>query len=120
MDPSEVPAKGSKGGQRKEIELEYDRYLAEFSDGDLVEVVLGDDDVKTNVRNRFKAAAKRRGLTIEVLRTKDDKLVRFRLVSNTQLDMFGPAQPEEEDVLANLANAPLNGRKRGKAEEITA
>jgi hypothetical protein len=82
------------------------------------EVILDEETTKTNARNRFKAAAKRRGLSIEVMRTKDEKVLRFRLVSNTQLDMFGPAQQEQED---DEALEPIyNGRKRNTAEEVMA
>jgi hypothetical protein len=97
MDPSEVAPKRSKGsGQRKEIELEYDRYLAEFNDGDLVEVILGDDDVKTNVRNRFKAAAKRLGLSIEIIRTKDDSLSSSFLPAIRSLTCSVPPSPSKK------------------------
>lgn len=89
MQPDEVAqleqVKKNGSGQRKAIEALYDQLLFGFVAGVAGEATLEDDDTKVNVRNRLKAAAARRGLTIKFLRTKDEKLIRFKLEAGEQI-----------------------------------
>jgi len=71
------------GGKEKDptrllIQQEYDALIAEVRPGDYATVELAEDEDKVNVRNRIKAAAKRRGLTATFRRTRDNTII-FRL-----------------------------------------
>ncbi len=99
----EVWALENKGkGQRKLIEEEYDAILNEYSEGDYGEALLEPEENRLTVRNRLKAAARRRSLGVEFRRTKDD-LLRFQVVAGDQ-DAEAPI----------LAEAPVKkgGRKK--------
>jgi hypothetical protein len=65
-------------GQRKLIEQEYDQYLSEYTSGDYGEIELAEDEKRLTVRNRFKAAAQRRGVGLAFLRTQGN-LIRFKV-----------------------------------------
>jgi hypothetical protein len=79
LTPEEVETlEGRAKGPRKLIEEQYDRLAVEFDAGDYVEVELEPDEKRLSVRNRLIAAAKRRGLTLDFLRTTGDVL-RFRV-----------------------------------------
>jgi hypothetical protein len=91
LAPEEVYTLENKGkGQRKLTEEEYNRYLADYEVGDYGEAELSDGENRLTVRNRFKAAAGRRGLTLDFKRTKGNTL-RFKIVSS---DGQGREQPE--------------------------
>ena len=80
LSPDEVRSIENKGkGLRKLIEEEYDAFLSEYNPGDYGEAELGYDEKRLTVRNRLKAAAKRRGLSIDFKRTQGDFL-RFKVV----------------------------------------
>jgi len=80
LAPEEVQAIENKGkGLRKLIEEQYDAILAEYSVGDYGEATLEPDENRLTVRNRMKAAARRRDLAIDFRRTKEDML-RFQVV----------------------------------------
>jgi len=83
MQPEEVAQlrKEKNTGARKAIEAAYDLLLADYSAGQMVEVMLEPDDSKVNVRNRIKAAASRRGLDVSFVRVRDETLLRFELHS---------------------------------------
>jgi hypothetical protein len=66
------------GEARKKIEQEYDALIAELNAGDWGTLTPDEGESKVNIRNRLKAAAKRRGLTAVFLRTRDDS-VKFHL-----------------------------------------
>jgi hypothetical protein len=75
LAPDEVQTLQTKGkGQRKLVEEEYDRYLADYGSGDYGEAELGVDEKRLTVRNRFKAAAGRRGIQLTFMRTKGSVL----------------------------------------------
>jgi hypothetical protein len=81
LPPEEVQAIENKGkGQRKLIEEQYDAILAEYSIGDYGEATLEPDENRLTVRNRMKAAARRRNLAIDFRRTKED-ILRFQIVA---------------------------------------
>jgi hypothetical protein len=79
LAPDEVQTLQTKGkGQRKLVEEEYDRYLADYGPGDYGEAELGEDEKRLTIRNRFQAAAERRGVQLTFLRTKGSAL-RFKV-----------------------------------------
>jgi hypothetical protein len=69
---------GTARGPRKLAEEQYDRIIFEFDAGDYGEVELGSEEKRLTVRNRLKAAAQRRGLALDFIRTSGDQL-RFRV-----------------------------------------
>ena len=73
LAPEEVQAIHTKGkGPRKLTEEQYDGFLSEFESGDYGEAELGEGEKRLTVRNRFKAAAKRRGVAIDFKRAQGD------------------------------------------------
>ena len=88
----EVRVIENKGkGLRKLIEEEYDAFLNEYDIGDYGEAELNLDEKRLTVRNRLKAAAKRRGLSIDFKRTQGDVL-RFK-ISQAQPEPTAPPTP---------------------------
>lgn len=88
LEPGEVQDIENKGkGQRKLTEELYDRYLAEFGEGDWGEAILDGNENRLTVRNRFKAAAKRRGVSLEFRRT-SEQLLRFKIVGEDSQPAF--------------------------------
>lgn len=69
---------GGNNGARKAIEEAYDALIAELSAGDYGTLTPDEGEGKTNARNRLRSAAKRRGMSVVFLRTRDD-LVKFHL-----------------------------------------
>src|SRR5436190_12885918 len=75
--PEEVQTIEHKGkGVRKLAEEQYDRFLSDYAAGDYGEAELGEDEKRLTVRNRLKAAAGRRGLSIQFNRTTGN-VIRF-------------------------------------------
>jgi hypothetical protein len=80
LEPQEVRSIENKGkGVRKLIEEEYDRFLADFTVGDYGEAIPNADDNRLTVRNRLKAAAKRKGIELEFARIRGGN-IRFKVV----------------------------------------
>ena len=75
-EATEIWNKGK--GKRKLAKGEYDLFIADFESGDYGEVLLESSDNRLTVRNRLKAAAKRRGLGI-LFRRAQGGAIRFRL-----------------------------------------
>ena len=97
-------------GQRKLVEEQYDRFFADYDVGDYGEAVLEEDENRLTVRNRFKAAAVRRGLSLEFRRTSDN-LLRFKVISGN-----GQADEQPEPVAAETpvaSDTPLTTKRRG-------
>ena len=79
LAPEEVQTIEHKGkGLRKIVEEQYDQFLADFAVGEYGEVELEPDDKRLTVRNRLKAAATRRGVTLDLKRTSGE-IIRFNL-----------------------------------------
>jgi hypothetical protein len=92
MTHDEVRALENKGkGQRKLIEEQYDAILSDYTEGDYGEALLEEEENRLTVRNRLKAAARRRGFSLEFRRTKDD-LLRFQIVAGV-VEAPPPAPP---------------------------
>jgi len=105
LEPGEVQEINNKGkGLRKLIEEEYDAILGEYAIGEYGEAMLNPDENRLTVRNRMKAAAKRRDLAINFRRTKED-ILRFQIVAAEE-----PAPPPPP---APAAKKP--GRKKQSA-----
>ena len=105
LEPEEVQKIENKGkGLRKLIEEQYDAILAEYSIGDYGEATLDLDENRLTVRNRMKAAARRRNLAINFRRTKED-ILRFQIVAAEE-----PAPPPPP-----AAAAKKPGRKKKNA-----
>jgi hypothetical protein len=80
LTESEVQTlKNRNRGQRKLVEEQYDAILSEYTEGDYGEAELEPEENRLTVRNRLKAAAKRRGLGLVFRRTKGPVL-RFQVV----------------------------------------
>ena len=106
LEPEEVQEIENKGkGLRKLIEEEYDAILAEYSISDYGEATLDFEENRLTVRNRMKAAARRRNLAIDFRRTKED-ILRFQIVAVEE-----PAPPPPPP--APAAKKP--GRKKQNA-----
>src|SRR5437773_12569020 len=83
LAPEEVRALENKGkGQRKLTEEQYDAFLGEYNVGDYGEAELEADEKRLTVRNRLKAAAKRREAGIEFRRT-TGSVIRFHIIDFT-------------------------------------
>jgi hypothetical protein len=84
LTPAEVAALEKQASQSRHlVALEYDRMLAAFGAGHVVEVELDPDDDRRTVRNRFKAAAERRDLLITFLPNREG-ILRFKLRAKHQ------------------------------------
>src|SRR5829696_8961600 len=83
LAPEEVKAYQDKGkGLRKLTEEQYDAILADFEVGEYGEGTLEEGENRLTVRNRFKAAATRRGVGINFRRTQGD-LLRFQIIDGS-------------------------------------
>lgn len=79
LSPDEVHAIEYKGkGVRKLTEEQYDLFLSEYNAGDYGEAELEEDEKRLTVRNRLKAAASRRGLSLQFNRTSGN-MIRFKV-----------------------------------------
>ena len=103
LTQEEVRTIENKGkGLRKLIEEEYDMFLREYEVGDYGEAELTSDEKRLTVRNRLKAAAKRRDVSIDFKRTQGN-ILRFKIAPNTAV------------AVVPVAKAKGKGRGRKKA-----
>jgi hypothetical protein len=80
LEPEEIQEIQNKGkGTRKLVEEQYDAILSDYEVGEYGEAVLDEGDNRLTVRNRMKAAATRRGISIEFRRTSMD-IIRFKII----------------------------------------
>lgn len=95
-----LEVKQNKGSNaRSEIAQQYDQFLIEFGPNEHGEVELEEGDNKLNIRNRLRAAAERRGLKLEFIRS-NGIIVRFKVLSENgdeATEVFGPAGEQEMD-----------------------
>ncbi len=79
LTSQEVQTLEYKGkGQRKLTEEQYDAFLADYDVGDYGEADLEEGEKRLTVRNRFKAAATRRGIELTFQRTTGNTM-RFKV-----------------------------------------
>jgi hypothetical protein len=84
LAPNEIATYENRGkGQRKLIAEQYDELLREYDAGDYGEAELLPDENRLTVRNRLKAAAARRGLSLDFRRTRGPTL-RFQVHNGTE------------------------------------
>lgn len=86
-------------GTRTRIAAEYDRFLEDYEIGDYGEVELEPDDKRATVRNRLRAAAKRRGFDILFFRTRGS-IIPFKIVE---------PRPEPEPTSAAVSSNSTEG-----------
>jgi hypothetical protein len=121
LAPEEAQQIENKGkGQRKLTEEQYDRFLSEYEVGDYAEAALEESENRLTVRNRFKAAAERRGVSLRFLRTTGD-IMRFQVVaangsSDGQVVVEVP-EPEPEPVLVASDTPPAPKRRGGRPKK---
>ncbi len=92
-------------GMRALIAAEYDQFLEDYAIGDYGELELEPDDRRTTVRNRLRAAARRRGFDILFFRTRGSTIP-FKIVELTP-DMLEPSAS-----VASATNSTLEGPPR--------
>jgi hypothetical protein len=113
----EVQALENKGkGQRKLVEEQYDAILSEYALGDYGEATLEPGENRLTVRNRLRAAAKRRGFDTNFRRTSTD-LIRFQLVAHDNGGSRAAVPAVPEVVSSDVPSAP---KKRGGRPKKTA
>src|SRR5262245_25983631 len=111
LTPAEVAALESREVSRRAIVAEeYDRMLAGFTAGNIVEVELDPDDDRRTVRNRFKAAAQRRELSITFLPNREC-ILRFKLRSNIPRSSQ-PGHMSQQGERAPRLSPPRRQRRR--------
>jgi hypothetical protein len=125
LAPEEVQTLEDKGkGVRKLTEERYDRAIAEFDVGDYGELTPDRDERSLTSRNRLKAAASRRGLSVTFLRTRGEAM-RFKMdTGGTQakpkrVRRERDFQDEPTPVVPSL-NIPPPTKKRGGRPKKTA
>jgi hypothetical protein len=112
LDPEEVKAYQDKGkGLRKLTEEQYDAILADYEVGEYGEATLDEGENRLTVRNRFKAAATRRGVGIDFRRTTGD-LLRFQIVEH----MNGTPKASRKTAAPPPAPEPVK-RKGGRPKK---
>ena len=90
LTQDEVRTIENKGkGLRKLIEEEYDAFLGDYGVGDYGEAELADDEKRLTVRNRLKAAAKRRSLSVDFKRTQGN-ILRFKITPGVEVATAPP------------------------------
>jgi hypothetical protein len=108
--------------QRKLVEEQYDAILSEFAGGDYGEATLEPGENRLTVRNRLRAAARRRNLDMEFRRTSLD-LIRFRVVEHANgahtngVQEIGVPEVVSSDIPPAAPPAP---KKRGSRPKKTA
>jgi hypothetical protein len=109
LGPEEVKALENKGkGQRKLVEEQYDAILSEYAVGDYGEAILEPGENRLTVRNRLRAAAKRRDLGMEFRRTALD-FIRFHIVEQNAM-----REVAAREVAAREVGGPIEApKKRG-------
>jgi len=117
LTPDEVQTIENKGrGLRKLAEEQYDGFLAEYDVGDYGEAELGADEKRLTVRNRFKAAAGRRGLSLHFIRTIGN-VIRFKVVSGNGQRA---ASPRERASAPVAPDAPPTAKRRpGRPKKVS-
>jgi hypothetical protein len=107
-------------GQRKLVEEQYDAFLADYQAGEYGEAELEENEKRLTVRNRFKAAAARRGIALAFQRTTGNML-RFKvgpmLAAAAEVVPEASAVPELEPIV--VLDAPPK-RRGGRRKAIVA
>lgn len=112
-------------GQRRMTEEQYDTFLEGYDIGDYGEAELEEGEKRITVRNRLKAAAERRGLTLQFRRTQGNTL-RFvvgdqdgEVLDEDEQEELEPvvvSEPEPEIPVASDTPPKRKGRPKKQAE----
>jgi hypothetical protein len=122
LSAEEVQTLENKGkGIRKLTEEQYDTALADFEIGDYGELISDPDEKRLTARNRLKAAASRRGVSLTFLRTTGD-VMRFKVSAGDgyvgeQPELVEP-EPEPEPVPVSSETPPK--RRGGRPRKASA
>ncbi len=109
LDADEVRRGGKALSARAQMQREYDNYLADFSSDEYGEAVIDDNESKLTVRNRLRAAAERRGLDIDFLRS-PGPVIRFQLLTPSDEQM--PIDDEDADGASANGSAESTGNSQ--------
>jgi hypothetical protein len=122
LAPDEVQTIENKGkGLRKITEEQYDGFLAGYDAGEYGEAELSGDEKRLTVRNRLKAAAGRRGVGLNFLRTQGS-IIRFKVISGNGQVAKQPTtrkrtpKPEPAPV---ILDAPPAKRRGGRPKKTS-
>jgi hypothetical protein len=124
LPPEEIRTIENKGkGQRKLIEEEYDRIISDFSVGDYGELTLDAGENRLTVRNRLKAAAKRKGVPLTFMRTRGQE-IRFHVAEQNgsgrtarSQTVTAERQQQEEPPVAPPTNVQPPKKRGGRPKK---
>ena len=119
LTPEEV-ARLTKGGdsERAQVAREYDDYLAQYDLGEWAKVDVNEDESKLTVKNRMKAAAKRRGIDLHFRRSPANQILAQLVASDGQAtdeeqgDTTGNPEEEEQFEQQQQSEAPEPSPRR--------
>ncbi len=110
LDADEVRRGGKALSARAQTQREYDNYLAEFAPDEYGEAVIDENESKLTVRNRLRAAATRRGLEINFLRS-PGPVIRFQVTTPSAEQ--APIDGEDSDEVAESGAANESSAEGG-------
>lgn len=106
-------------GLRKLVEEQYNAFLKDYAVGEYGEADLEPGENRLTVRNRLRAASRRRGLEVLFKRT-TGTLIRFQVVDGAPKPaaaVVSPAPTPVEAVSSDVAPAP---KRRGRPKQAPA
>jgi len=119
LSADEVQSLQNKGkGPRKLLEEEYTAILSDYAVGDYGEARLEPGENRLTIRNRIKAAAKRRNLGVQFHRTNGEQ-IRFQIVEHTNSNGY-PSVPVvgSTPAAASSDNPPAPAKRKGRPKKI--
>jgi hypothetical protein len=120
LAPEEVQTLENKGkGQRKLTEEQYDAFLAGYEVGEYGEAELSADENRLTVRNRFKAAATRRGIGLDFKRTKGS-ILRFKVLGTPGSSQKANGTSRAQAAQPVIEEPPAPVKKKGGRPRKTA
>jgi hypothetical protein len=96
------------------VEEQYDEFLVDYGPGDYGEAELDEGENRLTVRNRFKAAAARRGVELVFQPTRGN-VMRFRIVPAVAEVAAPPAAEPEPPSIPQTAPKGRGGRRKATA-----
>jgi hypothetical protein len=114
LTPQEVETLEHKGkGQRKLVEEQYDAFLAGYEMGDYGEAELEENEKRLTVRNRFKAAAARRGVEL-IFQRMPGTTLRFKVAPISAAKVEAPEPPVVPPPVEPELPAPTGTRQKSR------
>ena len=120
LTPEETQQLEDNGkGTRKLTEERYDRAIANFGVGDYGELIPDVGENRLTSRNRLKAAAARRGLSLTFIRTTGEAM-RFKVDENTDNGAAKPVRrvPEPQPEPEPAPVAPPAKKRGGRPKKV--